>query len=356
MARGTCLEIDRKKITENSRRVLELCSSQGVEVLGVTKGFSAVPAIVEAIVSGGIESLADARLENVIRLREHGLHQYMTLLRIPMLSQVKKVVNFCQCSLNSELTVMKALSEAALACGKVHDVVLMIDVGDMREGVFPGDAAKIARQILTLKGIHLCGVGTNMGCYGGILPTKHNLNLLCEVAKELENIAGYPFSVVSGGGTSSLLLLERREMPEGVNQLRVGEGILLGTDTTNNRDIPWLCQDAFVLKAEIVEIKSKPTVPYGERGYDAFGGTTEFVDNGIRKRAIVALGRQDVSLTGVTPFDPKIQVLGASSDHMILDIEDMDQELRLGDQIPLKLNYRGLLRACTSRYIKQVFL
>lgn len=355
MNRGTYLEIELGKISENSHRVAEICANRGIEVLGVTKGFSAIPRIVEAMISGGINKLADARLENIMSLRYYGFTQDMTLLRIPMLSRAEQVVAYTECSLNSELSVIKALSDAALSNGRRHNIVLMIDVGDLREGILPDEAADTMRKVLGMKGVYVCGVGTNMGCYGGILPTEKNLSMLNEVARDLESIAGRQFEAVSGGGTSSLMLVARGEMPEGINQLRVGEGILLGTDTTHNCDIPWLYQDAFLLYSEIVEIKNKPSVPYGEVGLDAFGNIPQFVDNGVRKRAIVALGRQDVSIDGVMPVDTGISILGASSDHMILDITDASERLKVGDQVCFRLNYHGLLNLCSSKYVRRVY-
>ena len=157
----------------------------------------------------------------------------MTLLRIPRLSTVEKVVAFTDCSINSEYKVIKALSDKAVGRGIKHNIVLMIDVGDLREGVLPEDAAEAAENIVQLPGVTLSGIGTNMGCYGGILPTAHNLNLLLEIKADIERKAGIELEVVSGGGTSSLKLVEDGCMPKGINQLRIGEGILLGTDTTH---------------------------------------------------------------------------------------------------------------------------
>ena len=238
--RGTHLVVDLQRIKENAGKVRDVCLARGVEVLGVTKGVSAEEHIVSAILAGGITRLADARLENVIRLRRSGFRQPITLLRIPMLSQAEQVTAVCDCSLNSEPETLRALSEAALARGKRHEVILMIDVGDLREGVAPEDAAELLRLALPLKGIRVAGIGTNMGCYGGILPTEENLTLLCRVAEELETLAGEPLEIISGGGTSSLMLIASGQMPGRVNQIRVGEGILLGTDSTFFRPIPWL--------------------------------------------------------------------------------------------------------------------
>lgn len=356
MKTGTYLEINLNKIMENSKLVVEKCRPLGIDVLGVTKGFSAKPRIVKAMLQGGITELADSRLENISSLRKKGFTQSMTLLRIPRLSAVKKVIALADYSVNSELSVIKKLSEAAISEGKTHNIILMVDVGDLREGVLPEDAIEMARKISHLKGVQLFGIGTNMGCYGGILPTLQNLNMLLDIGRKIEECIGEKLQVISGGGTSSLKLIETGEMPAGINQLRIGEGILLGTDTTHDNQIPWLHQDAFVLRAEVIEVKSKPSIPTGEIGHDSFGGTPVFEDNGLRKRAIVALGRQDVNVDGLFPMDPRMHVMGASSDHLLVDVTDAAQDIKVGKQISFRLNYQGLLFLCNSKYVKKVYI
>ncbi|MBO5573058.1 MAG: alanine/ornithine racemase family PLP-dependent enzyme [Clostridium sp.] len=352
---GNILEIDLRKISENAAAVREVCGRHDIEVLGVTKGFSALPEIVGAIVEGGIEKLADARLENVEMLREEGFRNHMTLLRIPMVSRADRVVRHADCSLNSEMSTIRALSEAAVSAGKVHDVILMLELGDLREGMYPRDAMRMLDASEKLPGVRIAGIGTNMGCYGGILPTSENLSLLCYIAEALERYSGRPIEVVSGGGTSSLQLIAEGLMPKGVNQVRIGEGLLLGTDTTHHCAIPWLHQDAFVLQAEVVEVRSKPSVPIGTIGRDAFGNVPRFEDRGIRKRAIIALGRQDVPPEGLVPLDKNTRVLGGSSDHIILDIEDAEQHYRVGDKILFRLRYQGMLHLCASKYVKKEY-
>ena len=356
MKTGTYLEINLNKIEENARRIIEKCEPLGIEILGVTKGFTAIPRIVKAITSGGINSLADSRMENIISLRKKGFTQDITLLRSPGLSSVKKVAEYTNYSVNSEYAVIKAMSDAALALNKRHKIILMVDVGDLREGVLPEDALEMARKAARLKGITLSGVGTNMGCFGGILPTLRNLNLLIAIAKEIENKVGIKLELISGGGTSSLKLVEKGEIPAGINQLRIGEGILLGTDTTHDRIIPWLHQDAFTLKTEVIELKIKPSVPIGRTGYDAFGQTPVFEDKGFRNRAIVSVGKQDVNIDGLIPATPGMQVMGASSDHLLVDVTDTAESIVVGDQIAFKLNYSGLLFLSNSRYVKKQFI
>jgi predicted amino acid racemase len=350
------LEVNLGKIEENTRRIVDKCARAGIEVLGVTKGFSALPRIVSAMKRGGVKKLADSRLENIIELRKRHFSQYITLLRIPRLSSVDQTIQYVDCTVNSEYEVIKALSERAAAMGIHHDVLLMVDVGDLREGVLPEEAVDLAEKTVRLPGVKLRGIGTNMGCYGGVLPTMYNLNLLLEIKKDIENRIGIQLETISGGGTSSLKLVDEGTMPKGINQLRIGEAILLGTDTTHNAVIPWLHQDAFLLKSEVIELKTKPSIPVGATGQDAFGRKPVFEDKGLRKRAILALGRQDVAIDGLVPADERIYILGGSSDHLIVDVTDADENIKVGDFITFKLHYQGILTSSDSVYIKKVYI
>ena len=132
---GTTLEVDLDTIIYNTSQVVKRCHRLGIAVLGVTKGFSAMHQIVSAIVEGGADGLADARMENIIELRKRNFNQEITLLRLPRLSNVKDIVEYADTSINSEMTVIQALSEAASALNKIHKIILMVDVGDLREGL-----------------------------------------------------------------------------------------------------------------------------------------------------------------------------------------------------------------------------
>ena len=209
------LDIDLEKIRYNSIQVVEKCHRQGIAVFGVTNGFGAMHQIVSAMVEGRVDGLADARMENILELRKKGFIHPITLLRIPRLSNVENVVKYADTSVNSEIIVIKALAEAAKKFNKIHQVILMVDVGDLREGILKENVLDIARQIACLKGIKLSGLGTNMGCFGGILPSSTNLGILVELASAIENQLGYKLEIISGGATSSLSLVENHQVPAG---------------------------------------------------------------------------------------------------------------------------------------------
>jgi predicted amino acid racemase len=268
-----------------------------------------------------------------------------------MLSELPLVVSRADCSLVSTAETVDGLEKTCAASGLVHEVIIMVDLGDLREGVWMDDTGRIAEALTRSRRVRCRGVGVNFGCYGGTLPTREKLLQLTDIGKELERELGYPLSVFSGGSTSSLLLLERGEIPPGINNLRIGEGILLGEDVTSMRSIPWLIRRTMWLEAELVEVRKKPSVPVGPVGADAFGGRPVFEDRGPRTRAIAAVGRQDVRVEGLVPELEGVSILGASSDHLILDVEDSASSLAQGDKLKFFPDYGAMLALATSPYV-----
>jgi len=350
------IEIDLMKIEENSRLLHKICQEYGIEKLtGVNKVCCADIEVAKAMLRGGIEMLGDSRLENLQKIREAKIEVPLLLLRLPMLSQVEKIVQYADCSLNSQVEVIEALSRAAQKNGRIHKIILMIDLGDLREGVRPERVLSVIEKIKDLSGIRLVGIGTNLTCYGGVIPTVENLTLLIELAKKIEEKYQLTLEIISGGNSSSLQILQEGKMPQGINHLRLGESILLGRETIARNIIPGLYSDAFTIYAEIIEIEKKPSVPLGIIGQDTFGNSPVFIDIGEHWRAIVALGRQDVIVEGLQPLDSRIKIIGASSDHLILDVNACAQELEVGKEIAFLPSYGALLLAMTSPYINKVY-
>jgi len=344
------LDIDLDRIEENCRVVTDLCRAQGIEVAGVTKVVCGLPKAARALLRGGVAQLADSRLENIARIRADGIRSEIMMLRIPRLSDAQTVVELADISLNSELAVVKALSEAAEPVGRRHRVVLMVDTGDLREGVLPRDALPAAERIAALPGVELHGVGTNLACFGGIQPTRENMQLLVEIAGEIRAKLSIPLPMVSGGNSFNLPLLESGQMPEGINHLRLGSSIMLALlvgDETRSR----MHSDAFRLHAEVLELKDKPSLPHGKSGEDAFGHTPEFEDKGPMKRAILGIGREDIDPDALESCEAGVEILGASSDHLIADVTALERELAVGDELVFKPDYGAVLAAMTSEYV-----
>lgn len=351
---GPQVLVDLDIIEANARAVTQTCAQQGIEVFGVTKGTCGMPQVARAMLRGGVTGIGESRFENIRRLRASGINYPMLLLRSSPISMADEVVRYVDLSLNSELHIIKALSDAALRRGKIHDVILMVDLGDLREGIWPDDLQATVEQVLTMRGVRVAGLGTNLLCLSAVKPTRKNLGKLADYASQIEERFGLKLRYVSGGNSGSLPLLLEEGLPVGINHLRVGEAILQGGRDTFY-DEPWqaLNRNAFILQGELLEVKRKPSLPIGETAVDAFGNTPTFVDRGERLRGILNIGREDVSPEHLIPIDPKLELIGASSDHLIVDIEAVNPPLQVGTTVSFNMSYPALLAAMTSEYVRK---
>jgi len=347
------LEINLAKIMHNARALTALFASKGVEITAVTKGVCGSPEVAATLIRSGIYSLGDSRLANLQKLREAGIDAQFVLLRSPRPSEVEQVVKVADVSLTSEISVVRLLAKHAASCGKDHGIILMLELGDLREGILPADIEPIVEETIGLDGLKLVGIGTNLACFGGIRPTEAKMAELSTIADNIQQRFKIKLQVVSGGNSANYEWFVSTADVGLVKHLRIGEAILLGCETLYRRPIPGLYTDAFTLVAEVIEVKTKPSEPYGERDQDAFGHVPLFEDTGCMRRAILAVGEQDIDASAITPRI-EADVLGASSDDLILDARDSG--LEVGAEVQFDIKYSTLLRAMTSPYVSKVFL
>ncbi|WP_119390318.1 alanine racemase [Taklimakanibacter lacteus] len=352
---GPQVTIDLEKIEANTRTVVSWCKASGISIFGVTKGSCGMPQVARAMLRGGVRGLGESRLENIRRLRGAGIDAPVMLLRSPPLSLIDEVIRTVDISLNSELAIIAELSRVAERMGRIHDIILMIDLGDLREGILPTDLIPTIERILEMPGIRIAGLGTNLTCFGAIIPTEVNLGQLADLAGTAQQRFGLDLAYISGGNSSSLPLLLSGNMPKGINHLRIGEAILQGgRDTFLDQPRQELDRDVFLLSGELLEVKMKPSMPIGISGVDAFGGRPVFQDIGERLRGIVNIGREDANIEGLLPVKQGVTVLGASSDHLILDVTDARPVPEVGDRVNFRMSYGALLAAMTSEYVEKL--
>ena len=352
MERNPKLIIHKQKLIHNMRMLVDAAHQQGVRIALVSKVVCAHPAAIDCINLSGCDMLADSRVEN---LRNAHTMLPKLMLRIGMPEAAEDVVLASDVSLESEIMTILALEKAAAKHGRLHRVILMIDLGDLREGVFFSDWDRILKTAQTVKDcphLELYGTGTNLTCYGSVLPDRENLGTLVSITERLRSELSLPIPVVSGGNSTSLRLLLDGTLPKGINHLRLGESVMCGMIPGTYSPIPGCYQDVFQLDATLVECQKKPSYPIGTLSRNAFGETVEYVDKGMMLRGIAAIGRQDVRVDGLTPLDPAIEIIGASSDHLLLDLTN-SSAYSVGDSISFGLDYGALLSASTSAYVRK---
>jgi predicted amino acid racemase len=346
------LTVDLGKIEDNVRTLV--ARLDGIDLVAVTKGVCGSPEVARAMIAGGAVALADSRHENAARLRDAGMDVPIWLLRSPSPARADETVRLFDLSLVTEKETCRALDEAAALNGRRHAVLLMVELGDLREGIMPKSLPRFARLVEDLEHLELAGIGANLACFAGIVPDEHNMGQLLGLASATEARVGHRL-IVSGGNSSAIPMATAGRLPAGISSLRVGESALHGTDTLTRWPLPGLHVDAFMLEVPVVECRKKPSLPYGSVAQNAWGDSPTFVDRGVRRRAICALGKQDCFIKGLTPLDPRINVLGASSDHIVLDVDALLVPPRTGEAVRFRPNYAATAQLFASPYVDKVF-
>lgn len=349
------IQIKLDNIIQNVINAKALCNENNISLSLVTKVLSDNKQVVEELIKYGVDKICESRVENFVSYQ--GIDVEKWLIRIPMACEIPDVVKYADVSLNSELDTITKIDQEAKKQGKIHKVILMYELGDLREGCLEQELDNLVEETLRLNNVELYGIGTNLSCYGGVLPSEDNMTELERVVKNLEQKYNYKFKIVSGGNSSSYKMLQEGNLPSTINNLRFGEVVFFGNIPCYEEKVKDLNQNNFILKAQIVELKEKPSVPWGQRCECNSCGepldSANFEDKGLRKRAIIALGKQDVRTECLRPVDGKISILDGSSDHIILDVTDSMEKYKVGDIVEFNLNYSGVLSAMTSKYIKR---
>ena len=363
------------------------CSDAGIVIAGIIKGTSGMETMALDYEACGAKWIGSSRLEQLKHAKDAGVKVPLMMIRIPMMSELEELVDICEYSLQSERATIDRIDEILESNrthgATTHKVILMVDLGDLREGVFAPDCSVVDGKTIQngydftelaelalhvekdLDNVELAGIGTNLGCYGSVMPDKNNMHVLADAADAVEQAIGRRLDVISGGATSSLMPVFDHEMPvrsDGtpyINMLRIGAVSMTGPMEDirvdyDRREIDVMRDDALTLLAEVIEVKTKSTYPIGRFGVNAFGERPAYVDRGIRTRALLAVGRADYGeCADIIPQLEGAEVIGASGDHTILDIEECKTKPEVGDIIAFKLRYSAILRLTSSENVKR---
>jgi len=356
MNRFPVLKVNTEAIRENSKEMNKFCSDRGLDVAGVIKFSDGNLEIARAYHDGGCKQLASSRTVQLERIKREMPEVTTMLIRIPMISECEEVVEWCDISLNSQEKTLIRLNECAKQQGKKHSVLLMLDVGDRREGVVGAD--RLLSQALfvenELEHLHLIGIGSSFACVSGVLPDQDNLGELATAARMIEAELGRKLEIISGGSSITLTMLANDvPLPTEINHLRIGGSIANPMAIRRNRGvvISGMREDTFRLTAEIVEVEIKPSAAQGS-GKNWAGQVVAREDRGTRTRVIIALGSQDIGdCKQLVPLDDGVEIIAGSSDHIVLDVTDSSKSWEPGDTMDFSLYYMALLYSFSTRNV-----
>lgn len=345
------LEIDLAVITANAKVLTSQLHRHGISVTGVTKATLGSPEIARAMIAGGVTQLADSRVENLMALKESGIRVPLTLLRSPTPKQVPAALACATTLVITDPDVVMAIDQAAGMRGPVANVILMAEFGDLREGLMPDDLIAIATRIRRLAHVRLAGIAINLACFSGVIPNHAVMDKFLHLVNDVERIMRYPLRTISGGNSASLTWAQTEPTPHRVNDLRLGESLLLGVDPLTRQPIAGLGTDAFTLVATVIESAMKPTHSWGSTAQGSFGITAHDSTHtqSTSVRTVVNVGVQDIDPADITA-PQGMRIMGASSDHLVLETP---HRLTAGTEIRFGVGYGSLLRSMTSPFVAE---
>ncbi|MBF7016505.1 alanine racemase [Staphylococcus durrellii] len=330
------LQINLSKIQYNAKVLLSTLAEHDINFTPVIKCVAGDKRIIEVLKHIGLTHFAEARIDNINKSIDEDVS--FTMIRTVNKSELEDVVLKSKMSIQTEITTIRQINEIAKKHHKKHQILLMIDWKDAREGILTYDVIDYIQEILTMHNICLSGLAFNFMCFNAIPPNDNDVEMINQFVASIENEAGFHFKIISGGNSSMLPQMFYNNLGM-INDLRIGETLFRGTDTTTDKPIATLFQDAITMEAEIVEIKPRLDIATGKNYL----------------QAILDIGYLDTYADELVPLNNNIQVLGATSDHVMVDLQNCDH-YQVGDTINFALGYRALAQSMYADNIPKKYV
>jgi len=345
-------------LKHNYEYLKKLFASEKIEWAIVTKLLCGEERLLKEVIDLGIKEVCDARIINLKRIKSLAPDDLETVyIKPPAKKAIPDLVRYADTSFNSEFDTIKAISDEAVKQNKTHKIIIMIELGDLREGVMGEDLMDFYSSVFRLPNIKVTGIGSNLNCLHGVMPSQDKFIQLSLYKQLIEAKFNVEIPWVTGGTSVVIPLLEMRQLAKGINHFRVGETLYFGTDLIHNNGFAEMEQDVITLYTQIIEITEKPMLPIGEMEANPQGETFEIDESLYGKtshRAILDVGSLDISSDYLIPFpEYQIDFVGASSDMLVIDIKDNKKGYKVGDFIPFHLKYMGALTLFNSDYIEK---
>lgn len=351
------LKLRRRSLQHNYNFIADRLDKEGIEWGVVSKLLCGTIKYIQELVDLGVTEIHDSRISNLKKVKEINKSIQTVYIKPPAKKAIKSIIEYADVSFNTELSTIRLLSKEAAKQDKLHKIIIMIEMGDLREGVLGDQLLDFYGEIFELPNITVVGLGTNLNCLYGVMPSQDKLIQLSLYKQLVEAKFNRRIEWVSGGTSVVFPLLLNRQLPKGINHFRIGEMLYFGNNLFTEKTIKGMKTDVFTLHAQIIELIEKPKVPTGELQTNPSGEQFEINEEDYGKtsyRAILDLGLLDISTDFLMPIDKGIKVTGASSDMIVIDLGSTKRNYKVGDWVKFKLKYMGALGLLNSNYIEKI--
>ncbi|MEA2096275.1 MAG: alanine racemase [Candidatus Cloacimonadota bacterium] len=361
------LIIHTKKIQNNIKYLSKYFESHNINWSLITKVFSGDKEFLKNILTDdvikNIDSIGDSRLTSLKNLKKVNPNMRTIYIKPPAKIYADDIVKYADISLNSSFSTITALNEAAKKADKIHQIIIMIELGELREGVKRTELMSFYERIFQLSNIEVIGIGSNLGCMYGIEPSYDKLLQLSLYEELISAKFNRDLKYISGGSSITLPLIENKTIPKDINHFRVGEAAFFGISPLDNKKFKDLSTDTFEFSANIIELEEKKIVPEGIISDANIGHSADFNEEHQSKtsiKAILDFGILDVEKDNIEAIDKGLKFVGITSDMCVVDIgtnktESGKKKYSIGDKIFYNLNYMAVARLLNSKFISKKF-
>ncbi len=351
------IKLNRAKLKNNYKVLEAIFKPHDIDWATVSKILCGNEKYLRELINLGTKEICDSRISNLKKIKEIDSSIQTVYIKPPALKQLKKVVKYADVSFNTELKTIQSLNEEAKNQNKTHKVLIMIELGDLREGVMGEDLVAFYGEIFKLSNIEVVGLGANLNCLNGVMPSTDKLIQLSLYKQLIEARFDKKIPWVSGGTSVVIPLLTTKQLPKGINHFRIGESLFFGVDLFTGGLINGMKDGVIKLYAQIIELTEKPIVPIGVLEENPSGEVFEVNEDDYGKtafRAILDVGLLDVETDYLIPEDKTIEFSGASSDMIVVDLGENKKNYKVGDILCFDLKYMGALSLLNSDYIEKI--
>jgi predicted amino acid racemase len=348
------ITLDRYKLKDNFDYLDNLFNKNNIDWAIVTKMLCGNKTYLKEVLDLGVRQVCDSRVSNLKAIKSLNPKVETIYIKPPPKRSIKSIVKYADISMNTSFETVRLLSKEARQQDKTHKIVIMIEMGELREGVLREEVVNFYSRIFEMPNIEVIGIGTNLSCLYGVLPNQDKLIQLSLYKQLIEHKFNKKIPYVSGGSSVTIPLIKQGLLPESINHFRVGETLFLGTNVYDGTPFDFMHNDVFRIYAEIIELFEKPTVPQGEMGQNVEGETYDFdpeKSGETSYRALIDLGLLDIEQNHLYPTSDSCTLAGASSDMIVVDLGKNKKGYKVGDLLEFKTDYMGALRLLNSRYI-----
>lgn len=173
------ITLNRTKLTHNYEFLDRMFRRHRIEWAVVVKLLCGNELYLREVLQLNPRQLCDARISNLKVVKKLSPDTETVYIRPAPLRNIAAVVRYADISFNTQVRTLKKLSEEAVQQGKIHKVVVVVELGERREGVMRSQIVDFYEKVRVLPNLRIVGLGPISPVFRGCFPIGPNSASWC---------------------------------------------------------------------------------------------------------------------------------------------------------------------------------